>query len=220
VSALPVPAPTLLDDERQLLAALRVGDEQAFGRLVEQYHGSLLRVARTYVRTAASAEEVVQDTWLGVLRGLDSFRGDSSLKTWIFRILANQAKTRALRERRSVPFSALVADDGWSAADEDRFLPEDHPEWPGHWASAPASWRELPEQRLLAGETLECIRTAIEALPTAQRQVISLRDVEGWPAEEVCELLGLSDGNQRILLHRARSKVRAALEAHLDPERG
>src|SRR5947207_15399396 len=133
-------------DERALLEALRAGDEQAFAELVDLYHSTLLRVARTYVRSAAVAEEVVQETWLGVLRGLDRFRGDSSVKTWIFRILANQAKTRAVRESRSLPFSAFD-DDGEGAVDESRFLADDHPQWPGHWAAAPASWREPPAER-------------------------------------------------------------------------
>jgi RNA polymerase sigma-70 factor (ECF subfamily) len=209
-------AATVVADERQLLAALRAGDEQAFAQLVHVYHGSLVRAARTYVRTAALAEEVAQDTWLAVIRGLDRFRGDASLKTWIFRILANQAKTRALREARSVPFSSIAGDDeDGPAVDESRFLSLDHPDWPGHWAGAPASWRELPEERLVAGETLGRLREAIDGLPAKQRQVITLRDVEGWSADEVCALLGLSEGNQRILLHRARSKVRAALESYL-----
>ena len=205
-----------LAEERVLVAALRAGDERAFAQLVELYHSSLLRVARTYVRTAALAEEVVQETWVGVIRGLDRFRGDASLKTWIFRILANQAKTRALREARSVPFSSLTGDDeDGPSVDESRFLSLDHPDWPGHWAGAPVSWRELPEERLVAGETLGRLREAIDGLPPKQRQVITLRDVEGWSADEVCALLGLSEGNQRILLHRARSKVRAALESYL-----
>jgi RNA polymerase sigma-70 factor (ECF subfamily) len=205
-----------LAEERRLVAALRAGDEEAFAQLVDRYHASLLRVARTYVRTPAHAEEVVQDTWLGVIRGLDRFRGESSVKTWLFRILVNQAKTRALRESRSVPFSSLAGDDGEPVVDEDRFLPAEHPEWPGHWVSAPARF-DLPEERLLAGETLGLVRETIDALPPRQQQVITLRDVEGWSAEEVCGLLGLSDANQRILLHRARSKVRAALEVHLAP---
>jgi len=209
------PAVAVSPDERRLIAALRTGDEQAFGQLLDTYHTSLLRVARTYVRTPALAEEVVQETWVAVIRGLDRFRGESSLKTWIFRIMANQAKTRAVREQRSIPFSALVDDLDEPAVPEDRFLPEDHPRWPGHWSSPPASWRELPEERLLAGETLGRVRDAIEGLPSMQRQVITLRDVDGWSAEEVCELLDLSEGNQRVLLHRARSKVRAALEEYL-----
>jgi RNA polymerase sigma-70 factor (ECF subfamily) len=211
-----IEAPALPLDERDLIEALRAGDEQAFAQLVELYHSSLVRVARTYVRSAAVAEEVVQETWLGVLRGLDRFRGESSVKTWVFRILTNQAKTRAVRESRSIPFSALAGDDdGEAAVDESRFLPDDHPHWPGHWASAPASWRELPEERLLAAETRGRVQKAIDRLSPMQQQVITLRDVEGWAAEEVCELLGLTDANQRILLHRARSKVRAALEGYL-----
>jgi RNA polymerase sigma-70 factor (ECF subfamily) len=158
------------------------------------------------------AEEVVQETWLGVLRGLDRFEGRSSLRTWVFRIAANIARTRAVRERRSLPFSSLPGADE-PAVDPDRFLPAGDPRFPGGWARGPAAW-ELPEERLLAGETREIIRAAIEALPPAQRLVVTLRDVEGWSADEACAALALTDGNQRVLLHRARSKLRAALERH------
>ena len=206
-------------EEQVLLDSLRQGDEQAFTALLERYHGTLVRVAMTFVRDRAVAEEVAQETWLGVLKGLDTFRGDSSLKTWIFRILTNRAKSRAVRERRTVPFSTLGGDADGPAVEPERFLDESHPQWPGHWASPPASWKELPEERLLAGETRERIRTAIDELPPVQRQVITLRDVEGWDSEEVCGLLGISEGNQRVLLHRARSKVRAALEQHLSDSR-
>jgi len=208
-------AVTVGTDERGLVEALRTGDEQAFSALLHQYHSSLLRVAVTYVRDRQVAEEVVQDTWLAVLRGIDSFRGDSSLKTWLFRILANIARTRAVRERRSIPLSTLGTYDDEGSVDPDRFLSDDN-RWAGHWVSAPSSWRELPEDRLAAKETLACIAETIEALPDMQRHVITLRDVEGFSADEVCELLALSEVNQRVLLHRARSKVRAALERHFD----
>jgi RNA polymerase sigma-70 factor, ECF subfamily len=201
-------------DERELLAALRNGDEQAFASLVERYHGSLVRVAQTFVRDRAVAEEVAQDAWLGVIRGLAKFRGDSSLKTWIFKILTNRAKDRAVRERRTIPLSDLEFDDAGPSVDPSRFLDDDHPLWPGHWSSAPASWADLPEERLLAGETMARIEAAIETLPPVQRQVITLRDVDGWSSEEVRTLLDLSEANQRVLLHRARSKVRAALETY------
>ncbi len=205
-------------EEQRLIARLRAHDEDAFMELVERYSASLLRVALLFVSTRAVAEEVVQETWLGVLAGIDRFEGRSSLKTWIFRILTNRAKTRAVREARSIPFSSLAQaelGDGEPSVDPDRFLPSDHPHWPGHWASAPQAWGELPEQRLLGAETRQVISDAIDMLPPVQRTVISLRDVEGWSSEEVRDALDLSEGNQRVLLHRARSKVRAALDEYL-----
>ena len=202
------------EDERALVAALRRGDETAFVALVGLHGAPLLRLARTFVRDRAVAEEVVQETWLAVLNGIDRFEGRSSLKTWIFQILSNRAKTRAARERRSAPFSALAADDDEAAVDADRFRPEGH-RWVGHWAAAPDDWRHLPEDRLLSKETLARVRDAIETLPPRQADVLVLRDVEGWAPDEVCDALGISAGNQRILLHRARSKVRAALEHYL-----
>jgi RNA polymerase sigma-70 factor, ECF subfamily len=204
-------------DEAQLVEALRRGDEAAFAALVERYHASLARLAATFVRSGAVAEEVVQETWLSVLRGIDRFEGRSSLKTWVFRILVNTAKTRAVREGRVVPFSSLAddAEPGGPAVDSDRFLGPHHPEWPGHWDAPPASWENVPESRLLGREALDLVARAIEELPDAQRQVITLRDVQGFPADEVCSLLELSEGNQRVLLHRARSRVRAVLEEYL-----
>jgi RNA polymerase sigma-70 factor (ECF subfamily) len=201
--------------EAQLLEALRAGDEDAFRALVREYQPSLVRVARIYVPTQAAAEEVAQETWLGVLNGLSRFEGRSSLRTWIFRILTNIAKTRAVRDGRTLPFSAL-SDPGRvpeAAVDADRFLDLEHPRWPGHWALRPEAW---PEDALIAAETRERLADAIEALPPAQRAVISLRDIEGWSSEEVRNALDLSETNQRVLLHRARSKVRAALESYLD----
>ncbi|HEX5164083.1 MAG TPA: sigma-70 family RNA polymerase sigma factor [Thermomicrobiales bacterium] len=187
--------------------------------LVGRYHQSLLRVASLYVSSGAAAEDVVQETWLGVLRGLERFEGRSSLKTWIFRILINRAKTRGERERRSIPFSALdsVENDGDEPAVEpERFLPAEHPRWPHHWASFPRNWDELPEHILLSTETRTILQRAIDALPPTQREVITLRDVEGWTSEDVCHALVLTETNQRVLLHRARSKVRRALEQYLD----
>jgi RNA polymerase sigma-70 factor (ECF subfamily) len=201
--------------EAQLLDRLRAGDESAFRALVREYNPSLVRVARIYVSTQAAAEEVAQETWLGVLNGLSRFEGRSSLRTWIFRILTNIAKTRAVRDGRTLPFSAL-SDPGRvpeAAVDADRFLDPEHPRWPGHWALKPEAW---PEDALIASETRERLAEAIEALPAAQRAVISLRDIEGWSSEEVRNALDLSETNQRVLLHRARSKVRAALESYLD----
>ena len=204
-------------DEATLVEALRRGDEAAFARLVDAHHGALVRLAMVYVGNRAVAEEVAQETWLGVLRGIDRFEERSSLKTWIFRILTNTAKSRAVREGRTMPFSALGDD---LSPDEpsvpaERFLGPDHPRWPGHWSDAPTSWSSVPEDRLLAGETMGLLERAIAQLPPAQRQVITLRDVEGWSSGEVRSLLDLSDGNQRLLLHRARSKVRQALESYL-----
>ena len=206
-------------EEGQIVAALKAGDEEVFEQLVAEYHGALLRVARIYVPNRAVAEEVVQETWLAVLNGIDRFEGRSSLKTWIFRILTNIAKTRAQREGRTLPFSAL-ADPGRvpePAVAADRFRDSEDGRWPGHWSSPPQPWS--PAERLLAAETREVIEQAIEKLPGSQRAVISLRDIEGWPADEVCNALGLSETNQRVLLHRARSKVRLALEDYLEQAR-
>ncbi|MBI1880870.1 MAG: sigma-70 family RNA polymerase sigma factor [Chloroflexi bacterium] len=203
----------------ELIEALRCGDETAFASLVDQYQASLVRLAIIYVSSQAVAEEVAQETWLGVLQGLDRFEGRSSLKTWIFRILTNRAKTRGQREARNVPFSDLVsveieADE--PSVDPSRFNPPDHPNWPEHWgpADAPQSWDAIPEQQFLSQETKEHILKAIAALPPAQREVITLRDVEGWSSAEVCSVLSLSEANQRVLLHRARSRVRQALESY------
>jgi RNA polymerase sigma-70 factor, ECF subfamily len=204
-------------EDLRLATAAQQGDEGAFEALVKRYHASLLRVAMLYLRDKSVAEEVVQETWLGVIRGLDRFERRSLLRTWIFRILTNTAKTRAVRENRSVPFSALAsaeADEGPSVEPE-RFRGADD-RWSGHWASPPQSWTDLPESRLVSKETLEVVQDAIAALPVMQAKVMTLRDVEGWSSEEVCALLELSQGNQRVLLHRARSKVRAELERYLD----
>ncbi len=200
--------------DAQLVEALRAGDEDAFARLVREYQPSLVRVARIYVSSQAAAEEVAAETWLAVLNGLDRFEGRSSLRTWIFRILTNIAKTRGQRDGRTLPFSAL-ADPGRvpeAALDADRFLDPEHPRWPGHWAVRPEPW---PEDAVIAAETQARLAEAIEALPPAQRAVISLRDVEGWSSEEVRNALELSETNQRVLLHRARAKVRRALESYL-----
>jgi len=204
----------LVGEDGLLVGRLRAGDEETFSRLVREWHSPLLRVAQIFVPTRAVAEEVVQETWLRVLNALDRFEGRSTLKTWVFRILVNTAKTRAQRESRTIPFSSLhdPARVPEAAVDADRFLPDDDPHHPGGWASPP---RELPEDRLIAAETRQRIAEAIDALPANQRAVISLRDVEGWSAEEVRNALDLSEVNQRVLLHRARAKVRAALEEYL-----
>jgi RNA polymerase sigma-70 factor, ECF subfamily len=200
-------------DDADLLAALRRGDNEAFAALIDRHSPAMIRVATAYVPSRAAAEEAVQETWIAVMGGIDGFEGRSSLKTWIFRILTNVAMRNGARERRSTPFSVLAAaeDTGEPTVDPGRFLPADHALFPGHWAITPTRW-PTPEEGLLAGETRKVIATAIGELPEAQRTVIALRDVEGWTSEEVCEALEISAGNQRILLHRARSRVRNAIE--------
>jgi RNA polymerase sigma-70 factor (ECF subfamily) len=197
------------DDDRELVRALREGDEEAFMSLVERYHASLVRMARMYVPSNEVAEEVVQETWIAVLKGIGRFERRSSLKTWIYSILVNIAKTRGQRERRSIPFSAsapLGSDE--PAVDPDRFLSS------GDWALGPTDW-ETPEESLLSGETRELILHTIDGLSESQKEVITLRDIEGWSSDEVCNALEITETNQRVLLHRARSKVRAALEHYL-----
>jgi RNA polymerase sigma-70 factor (ECF subfamily) len=204
-------------EDMALVAALREGDEDAFVILTERYHATMLRLASIYV-SKGIAEEVVQDAWLGVLKGIGRFEARSSLKTWIFRILMNRTKTRAQREGRSMPFSALwdpAADPAEPAVDPDRFLDANHPQWPNHWRTPPQSWGESPEDRLLAKETQAYIQQTIDTLPPGQREVITLRDMNEYTPEEVCDILSISAANQRVLLHRARSKVRRALEQHL-----
>jgi RNA polymerase sigma-70 factor (ECF subfamily) len=206
-------------EEAALVERLRSGDEAAFAELIDRYGASMLRVARMHVRDQAVAEEVVQETWLAVINGIERFEGRSSLRTWLFRILTNRAKTRGEREGRTVPFSSIVAAeaaaDSEPAVDADRFLGADHERYGYHWAAPPRPWTQ---ERVLERETLSKIQEAIDALPETQRTVIRLRDVEGWSADEVAEALGITDVNQRVLLHRARSKVRNELEGYMDPE--
>ncbi|MGA9161170.1 MAG: sigma-70 family RNA polymerase sigma factor [Actinomycetota bacterium] len=202
-----------------IVERLRAGDERAFMMLVEQHQAAMFRIARMYVSSRAVAEEVVQDAWLGIIKGLEGFEGRSSLRTWMYRIVANIAKTRAQREGRSVPFSSLAGDDAESAID---------PEWfqgtadrfPGGWRTFPDDWRGIPEGRLVANDTLQHIGRAIDALPPMQAEVIRLRDVLGWTSEEVRSALDLSETNQRVLLHRARSRVRREVDAYLSEGRG
>jgi RNA polymerase sigma-70 factor (ECF subfamily) len=204
--------------ETELIRSLRNGDERAFAALVDEYGATMLRLARLYVRERTAAEEVVQDAWLGVLRGIERFEGRSSLQTWIFRIVTNRAKTRAVREARSVPFSALAAEpaeEGPSVPPERFRGPDDR--WAGHWAAPPVEWPR-PEDELISAETRRVIIGAIAALPETQRAVITLRDVEGWRSEEVCNVLDLSETNQRVLLHRARTRVRHALDDYMRQE--
>ncbi|MFN8017132.1 MAG: RNA polymerase sigma factor [Acidimicrobiales bacterium] len=206
------------DDER-LLAGLHRRDEDAFRELLDRYDPLLRRVARRFVSSDTAAAEAVADTWVAVVRGIDRFEGRSSLRTWLVRVLTNQAIDRGVRESRQVPTAGLAEpgtyeeDHGGFAAAA--FRPADAPAWPGHWASAPIDWATLPAERLEGAELLDQVRAAAAALPERQRLVFVLRDVEGWSSAEVAEALELTEGNQRLLLHRARGKVRAALDAYL-----
>jgi RNA polymerase sigma-70 factor (ECF subfamily) len=207
-------------EDLRLVAMLRAGDEGAFVSLIERYNNTMLRLAMIYIPERAVAEEIVQEAWVGVLQGTKRFEGRSSLKTWIFRILTNCARTRAQREGRSVPFSSLpdpeVSSDE-SAVDPDRFLPAGSKN-PGGWVSLPSNWSEIPENRLLSQETYACIEMAIGKLPPNQRTVIALHDIEGWGTEEIRNVLSISEVNLRVLLHRARSRVRRALEQYFDEQ--
>jgi RNA polymerase sigma-70 factor, ECF subfamily len=214
-AALPPPESFHHSDEHLLVRALRERDERAFETLLDLYYSPMLRLARTYVRTTAEAEEVVQDTWLAVLSGLHRFAGRSSLKTWIFRILCNRARTRARREARLIPFSEFQTTGlgpGGEVSPMDRFQAEASPA--PLWHSQVGNRRD-PQEQYLLDELREQVTAAIASLPARQQEVITLRDVEGWSADEVCELLDLSAANQRVLLHRARMKVREILEPYL-----
>lgn len=214
-AALPPPEDPVRREEQLLVRTLRERDESAFETLLDLYYSPMLRLARTYVRTTAEAQEVVQDTWLAVLSGLDRFAGRSSLKTWIFRILCNRARTRAKREARLVPFSEFrvpgrVSDEELTPID--RFQAEGSPAQLWH---SQGENRCDPQEQYLLNELREHVAAAIASLPARQQEVITLRDLEGWSGEEVCELLDLSAANQRVLLHRARMKVRDILEPYL-----
>jgi RNA polymerase sigma-70 factor, ECF subfamily len=199
-----------VDRDADVVVRLRAGDQDAYIEIVRRYHAAIVRVASAHVRSAALAEEVAQDTWLAVLKGLSRFEGRSSFRTWLFTIAANLAKSRGAREARVLPFSALAREEseGEAPVEAGRFRED------GHWSDPPAAWHD-PEARLCGSETLAQIEREIAKLPEAQRTVITLRDVRGLDAAEVCELLDLSEGNQRVLLHRARAKVRRALEGVL-----
>jgi RNA polymerase sigma-70 factor (ECF subfamily) len=205
-------------EDAALVARLRNRDEAAFLEVVQRHHGSLVRMAQSFVNNRAVAEEVAQDTWVAVLQGIDRFEGRSSLKTWIFQILVNRAKTRGMRESRCINFSGMIdgnSDSGYPSVDPSRFLPADDAQYPGHWACQPQHWDMTPEQQLLSRESQTFIEQAIASLPQLQKEVITLRDVQGWENEEICALLGISEANCRVLLHRARSRMRQALETHL-----
>src|ERR1700757_3017574 len=201
--------------DEQTLAALRTGDERAFRDLFARTYPMMKRVARAYVASDAVAEEVVQETWMAIVTGIDRFEGRSALGTWIFSILTNQAKMHGARERRATPISSVASSDAEApAVDPDRFQKDDDA-WPGHWATPPRPWQK-PERRLLSLEARVRLKAALAQLPERQRLIVGLRDVEGHSAEEVCELLDLSQENQRVLLHRGRSRLRAILEEYLD----
>jgi RNA polymerase sigma-70 factor (ECF subfamily) len=209
----------LTDDELAVVAALRAGDEGAFCGLVDRYYAVMLRVARQHVATKEAAEDVVQETFLAVIQGIDRFEARSSLRTWMFRILVNRAKTRGEREGRTRPFSSLTGglEGDEPAVDPDRFISEGR--WAGFW-SAPPSGEQIPDASVLALELGAKLTDAIATLPAAQRTVLDLRDVQGFSAAEVCVLLDISEANQRVLLHRARSKARTILERYLDERAG
>jgi RNA polymerase sigma-70 factor (ECF subfamily) len=190
-----------VDDDTELLHRLRAGDEQAFVILVRRYHDAMLRLASSFVPSRAVAEEVVQDTWMGVVRGIGGFEERSSFRTWLFRILVNRARTTGERERRSIAIGTAEP-----AVDQSRF------DAAGGWAAPPEQWAEDIDDRLRAGKLAGRIRSAIEELPARQREVVTLRDVDGLSSDEVCHVLDISDGNQRVLLHRGRSRVRQVLE--------
>ena len=209
-------AVALVSAERELLAALRRGEESAFVELLDRYGASMLRVATLYVSSRAVAEEVVQECWVAVLRGLDRFEGRSSLRTWIFAILANCAKKRAQLEGRSLPFASLDSGADEPSVEPDRFFRADHSRWPRCWTTLVDDWEGIPDERLLSQEALGAIRAAIDRLPPGPRAVMTLRDVEGWSAEEVCAFLGITENNQRVLLHRGRTGVRRRLERYFE----
>lgn len=193
-----------------VLTRLLAGDESAFSELVGTYHGSLLRLALTFVADRGAAEDVVQETWLGVIKGLPTFERRSSLKTWIFRILANRGRTRGARDGRFVNFSTLAEADEAATDLADRFSAE------GRWTQPPSKWQEAnSEDLLLQDEVVGCLEEAIASLPPNQRSVVTLRDIEGVDAVDVCNILEISETNQRVLLHRARMKVRAMVETSL-----
>ena len=218
--AISVRGASVSSEDAALVARLRNRDEASYLELVQKHHASLVRLAQSFVNNRAVAEEVAQETWVAVLQGIDRFEGRSSLKTWIFQILINRAKTRGVREARSVSFSALNdmnSESGYSSVDPSRFVSPDDSENPGSWISQPQQWDMTPEQLMLSQECRVYIEEAIASLPTNQKEVITLRDVQGWSNEEICNTLGISEANCRVLLHRARSKVRQTLEDYLNP---
>jgi RNA polymerase sigma-70 factor, ECF subfamily len=201
-------------DEADLVAALRAGDEAAFASLVDRHTPAMLRVARGYVRTPELAEDVVQETWIGLLKGIDKFEGRSTLRTWLFTVLVNIAKSRGLRERRAADITESVLGDG--TVDPDRFQPADD-RLPGHWKDheTPTPFPDTPEGSVLGAEFMAVTRRELDTLPSRQREVVTLRDVLELDSVEVCELLDITTANQRVLLHRGRASIRQALEDYL-----
>ncbi|MBW3593285.1 MAG: sigma-70 family RNA polymerase sigma factor [Actinobacteria bacterium] len=202
--------------EGQIIAALRAGDETVFETVVSRYAPSMLRVARSFGLEIDAAEDAVQEAWLRVLRSLEKFEGRSSFRTWLFAILANCARHRANNEREAVPVAGLGEETAEPAVDESRFFPAEHPRWAGMWSTLVDSWEDIPDERLLADEARERVVTAVDGLPERYATVFYLRDVEGWTSEEVCAILDVTPENQRVLLHRARTRVRAALEEYFE----
>ena len=198
--------------DEQMVTALRAGDEESFATLVDECQPLMMRLARSLTPSRTVAEQVVHDTWLGVLRGLDDFGGRSTLRAWIVRALVDGATARREREPARALFASSSETPGGPAVDPDRFLPDGHPTFPGHWATAPPSWDGEPKARLLRGDMGDLLRDAIDALPDGPRTVVTLRDVEGWSPEEVCDALDLSAADQRVLLHRARTTLRRTIE--------
>ena len=206
-------------DEALLLESLRGGDEGAFAWLVQQYHNSLVRLALLYLDNEAQAEEVAQETWIAVLNGLTRFEGRSNLKTWMFTILTNQAKTRGRREKRTLSFSELEEGlENTPTVDPERFKPSNSITSANHWSVNPSTWNNIPEESFLSQEMLYIVHDAVSTLPGNQRAVITLRDIEGFSSGDVCNILGISETNHRVLLHRARAKVRGVLEDYLNTE--
>jgi len=207
------------DVDAELIAALRHGDEEAFIWLVDRYCGPLRRLARSFVPSDAVADEVVQEAWLGIIRGIDGFEGRCSLKTWLYQIVLNIARTKGAREARTVPFASAGADgrrdgdDHFGEFDPDHFLSQRHSRGRGHWGTPPEP--SEPADRLDRRETLERVHSVIGMLPPSQRAVISLRDIDGWTSDEVCTVLSITPTNQRVLLHRARARVRNHLDLYL-----
>jgi RNA polymerase sigma-70 factor (ECF subfamily) len=210
----------LRPEDARLIGRLRDGDQAAFTEMIRSFGPTMLRIARLYVRSDEVAEEVVQEAWISVLEGLERFQGRSAFRTWVLTIVVHSALRRGQREARSAPFSSVGKDSGSASGDDglelDRFFSGDHPRWPSTWTTVVPRLEELPEEKLLSGEAMGVVETAISQLPDTQAAVLILHDIEGLPAEEICETLELADGNRRILLHRARNRVRAALEHYFD----
>ena len=218
MSAMPEQQVVASSPDAAVVARLLQGDETTFMMLVDQHQPAMLRLAQMYVSSRAVAEEAVQEAWIGILKGLPTFEARSSLRTWMYKIVTNVAKTRGVREGRSLPFSALSRDDDADPIDPSWFQGPDDP-FPGGWRTFPDDWRGIPEDRLLGRETLDHISRALDAMPAMQAEVVRLRDVLGWSSDEVCNALDLTETNQRVLLHRGRSRIRRDLDTYLSEGR-